>query len=256
MAGRRSRRKGLTHVHHQTYRHAVDRLERGGAARGSLPCRSAKAQGRGGAEVRRKAAHGRSCEGDQGQAGYAAKAIAIDERETGIDAAGSEPATASDAVHAPTISGNKLSSAASSLMSLSAGSSSTPHLPTSPRDGSKLAQVIRLLRREDGATLAELAAATGWLPHTTRAALTGLRKRGYAVALERTDKERGSTYIIGSEDVVVADEKQTVSGDGLSSQATEPLAMEAPAASAARSETAVRSAKRERAVRSPKRKAA
>jgi hypothetical protein len=29
--------------------------------------------------------------------------------------------------------------------------------------------------------------ATGWLPHTTRAALTGLRKRGYAVVRERID---------------------------------------------------------------------
>jgi hypothetical protein len=27
--------------------------------------------------------------------------------------------------------------------------------------------------------------ATGWLPHTTRAALTGLRKLGYAVVRER-----------------------------------------------------------------------
>ena len=53
--------------------------------------------------------------------------------------------------------------------------------PTSPRGGTKIAQVIELLQRGDGATLAELVAATGWLPHTTRAALTGLRKRGYAV---------------------------------------------------------------------------
>jgi hypothetical protein len=29
---------------------------------------------------------------------------------------------------------------------------------------------------------------------TTRAALTGLRKRGYTVTIDRTDKERGSTY--------------------------------------------------------------
>ena len=41
-------------------------------------------------------------------------------------------------------------------------------------------QVIELLQRGDSATLAELIADTGWLPHTTRAALTGLRKRGYA----------------------------------------------------------------------------
>jgi DNA-binding IclR family transcriptional regulator len=54
-----------------------------------------------------------------------------------------------------------------------------------PRDGSKLAQVIELLRRADGATIVDLTQATGWLPHTTRAALTGLRKRGYAVIRER-----------------------------------------------------------------------
>ena len=54
-----------------------------------------------------------------------------------------------------------------------------------PRDGSKLALVIELLRRADGATIVDLTHATGWLPHTTRAALTGLRKRGYAVIRER-----------------------------------------------------------------------
>ena len=36
--------------------------------------------------------------------------------------------------------------------------------PTSPRGGTKIAQVIELLQRGDGATLAELVAATGWLP--------------------------------------------------------------------------------------------
>jgi hypothetical protein len=47
-----------------------------------------------------------------------------------------------------------------------------------PRAGSKSAAVIALLRREEGATLADMIAVTGWLPHTTRAALTGLRKKG------------------------------------------------------------------------------
>ncbi len=54
-----------------------------------------------------------------------------------------------------------------------------------PRDGSKLALVIDLLRRADGATIVDLSEATGWLPHTTRAALTGLRKRGYSVVRQR-----------------------------------------------------------------------
>ncbi len=68
--------------------------------------------------------------------------------------------------------------------------------PTSPRGGTKIARVIELLQRGDGATLAELVAATGWLPHTTRAALTGLRKRGYAVGIDRTDEARGSVHRI------------------------------------------------------------
>src|SRR5271166_4698554 len=66
--------------------------------------------------------------------------------------------------------------------------------PISSRGGTKIAQVIALLERPGGATLAELVAATGWLPHTTRAALTGLRKRGYAVGIDRADKARGSVY--------------------------------------------------------------
>jgi hypothetical protein len=69
-------------------------------------------------------------------------------------------------------------------------------IPMSPRSGPRIAEVIALLQRGDGATLAELVAATGWLPHTTRAALTGLRKCGYYVAIDRTDKPRGSVYRI------------------------------------------------------------
>ena len=50
-----------------------------------------------------------------------------------------------------------------------------------PRGGTKISGVVGLLQRADGATLDEVIAATGWLPHTSRAALTGLRKRGYAI---------------------------------------------------------------------------
>src|SRR3982750_1986554 len=42
----------------------------------------------------------------------------------------------------------------------------------------KQAAVIGLLQREQGATLADLVDATGWLAHTTRAALTRLRQAG------------------------------------------------------------------------------
>ena len=74
-----------------------------------------------------------------------------------------------------------------------------PAGPSTPRGGSKLAQVIKLLQRDHGATIGELMAAMGWLAHTTRAALTGLRKRGCAVAIDRSDNERGSFYRIQAE---------------------------------------------------------
>lgn len=41
--------------------------------------------------------------------------------------------------------------------------------------------MIGLLSRDSGAKLDDLIAATGWLPHTTRAALTGLRQKGYTL---------------------------------------------------------------------------
>jgi DNA-binding IclR family transcriptional regulator len=45
----------------------------------------------------------------------------------------------------------------------------------------KSATVLTLLRREQGSTLAELVEATSWQPHTARAMLTGLRKKGHAI---------------------------------------------------------------------------
>jgi hypothetical protein len=54
---------------------------------------------------------------------------------------------------------------------------------TPPRPGGKLGAVLDAVQAEQGATLSELVTTTGWLPHTTRAALTGLRRRGFPVHL-------------------------------------------------------------------------
>ncbi len=51
-----------------------------------------------------------------------------------------------------------------------------------------------MVSTDEGATLDELIGATGWLPHTARAALTGLRKRGYDVRLVRGDGETAGAY--------------------------------------------------------------
>lgn len=61
--------------------------------------------------------------------------------------------------------------------------------PVSPEvRQTKAALVLTLLRRTGGATLSELTEATGWLPHTTRAALTGLRKKGHDIARSKRDE--------------------------------------------------------------------
>lgn len=57
----------------------------------------------------------------------------------------------------------------------------------SPRPESKIAAVIAMLQRAEGATLEQMVAATGWLPHTTRAALTGLKKKGHTITKDKID---------------------------------------------------------------------
>lgn len=52
---------------------------------------------------------------------------------------------------------------------------------------SKKDKVILLLRRDEGASIAEMMKGTGWLPHTTRAVLTGLRKAGFQIEKSKVD---------------------------------------------------------------------
>lgn len=63
------------------------------------------------------------------------------------------------------------------------------------RRESKASLVRGLLQRPEGATLEQLVAATGWLPHTARAALTGIRKKGAAVISDKIERQ-GRVYRI------------------------------------------------------------
>ena len=60
------------------------------------------------------------------------------------------------------------------------------------RKGSKLASVIALLRRKEGATLDQMVKATGWQPHSVRGAISGSLKKklGLAVTSSKTDGQR------------------------------------------------------------------
>lgn len=90
------------------------------------------------------------------------------------------------------------SDAASSDVALSAArasdaASSGATAPTRTKRDS----VLALLRRTKGASLDEMVAATGWLPHTARAMLTGLRKTGYGLSSEKADGVR--RYRVGAD---------------------------------------------------------
>lgn len=63
--------------------------------------------------------------------------------------------------------------------------------PSAAKAPSKLDQVETLLRRKNGATIAELVKATGWQQHSVRGAMAGaLKKRGFAITSEKIDGTR------------------------------------------------------------------
>ena len=84
---------------------------------------------------------------------------------------------------------------------------STSQTHTLPRPGSKQALLLGLLSRQQGASLAEMMKATDWLPHTTRAALTGLRQRGCIIE-RSTSADGSSTYRITNATSAAADEEK------------------------------------------------
>ena len=55
-----------------------------------------------------------------------------------------------------------------------------------PRAGTKQAKLIELLRRPEGATVEQIAAATGWQHHTIRGAISGALKKKLSLNVEAT----------------------------------------------------------------------
>ncbi|MEF9605191.1 DUF3489 domain-containing protein, partial [Paracoccus sp. PXZ] len=64
-----------------------------------------------------------------------------------------------------------------------------------PREGTKQATLIAMLRAPDGATIEEIMAATGWQSHTVRGAMAGALKKklGLEVTSEKVEN-RGRVY--------------------------------------------------------------
>lgn len=61
-----------------------------------------------------------------------------------------------------------------------------PEQARAPREGTKQQAVLALLRREQGATIAQICETTGWQAHTVRGFLANLKRKGTPVSvLER-----------------------------------------------------------------------
>ena len=69
-----------------------------------------------------------------------------------------------------------------------------------PRTDSKQAQLIAMLKRPAGATIAEVVEALQWQSHTVRGAIAGALKKklGLKVESEKVDAERGRVYRIAA----------------------------------------------------------
>jgi len=67
--------------------------------------------------------------------------------------------------------------------------------PIAIRAGTKQAQIIAMLQRPEGATVAEMVEATGWLAHTVRGSISGALKKklGLPIAAEKVEG-RGTVY--------------------------------------------------------------
>ncbi len=73
-----------------------------------------------------------------------------------------------------------------------------PPKPPAQREGTKQAMLIAMLQRPEGASIAEIVAATGWLGHTARGAISGVLKKKLALPVTAEKVEgRGTVYLLG-----------------------------------------------------------
>lgn len=71
--------------------------------------------------------------------------------------------------------------------------------PAAKTPGGKLGIVVALMRRSEGATVAQMTEATGWQPHSVRGALAGSLKRRHGLTIVGEAGEGGRVYRIAPE---------------------------------------------------------
>jgi Protein of unknown function (DUF3489) len=111
---------------------------------------------------------------------------------TGADSAADAPAPASEAdggeKRAKTKpargKGKKATTTARTTSEPEAAPGGEPTPTSTPRAGTKQALIIDLLNRPEGATVEQIAAATGWQHHTIRGAISGALKKKLGLTVE------------------------------------------------------------------------
>jgi len=74
----------------------------------------------------------------------------------------------------------------------------TAPTPRQPREGTKQSKVLGMLRRPEGATVAQIAEAMQWAPHTVRRFFAGLKKRQGINAVPERVRQAGPEGAKGS----------------------------------------------------------
>lgn len=88
--------------------------------------------------------------------------------------------------------------AAASTNSETTSPAATGEEPATRSPTGKLGQVLEAISGETGATLSDITTLTNWLPHTARAAVTGLRQRGFAIHLVVHDGRKAYRRMVAS----------------------------------------------------------
>ena len=102
------------------------------------------------------------------------------------DSAADAPAPASEADGAAKRAKTKPAKGKGKKATKTAPAAGEPTAKPTPRAGTKQAQMIELLKRPEGATVEQIAAATGWQHHTIRGAISGALKKKLGLTVEAT----------------------------------------------------------------------
>lgn len=107
--------------------------------------------------------------------------------EAGLQAIGIEPVVAST-----------VASARKAKLELAPTPDAQTSKPVAIRAGTKQAQIIAMLQRPEGASIAEIVDVTGWMPHSARGLISGGLKKKLGLQITSVKEQgRGSVYRIG-----------------------------------------------------------